>query len=551
MPISAVQWTAATKLALCTLLVACGRSPAPAAPEGRAEPDPALRAFLTERFGGISGATLRTNALPYKVVATALVMAEEERTGRSLDLSALPEILTRFGFIHPDRVEGWPVSIERPGGDAPLGLLRGTVRGPLPGIRVEGATLGCAACHTGVTYDSAGYPTRHAWPGLPNTSMNVDAYVMAAYRGLQRADSDQGAFRERVQALFPGISVRERITMRFVLQPAIRKRLAELRRAGDRPTPFSNGGPGRTNGVASLQRQLGLLGDGVAAPHAVGFTSIPDLAGRGLRTSLLYDGVYAPGPAARFTPMQAGELTSAHVDSLAAVVAFFTVPTMGVSPEVAEVGIPKMRPIMEWLARRYAPPPFPGPVDGSLASEGESVYVASCAGCHGRHAPGPAPRPLTWFPNRPVPQHEMATDPARWAMVDSTFVRAIEMTGFARHMSVSRTGGYVAPILSGVWATAPYLHNGSVPTLWSLLTPSARPVTFPVGGHRLDFRDVGIALTVDASGAASYPPGYRPWSVPETYDTRLPGLSNRGHEQYSVHLSDREKRAVIEYLKLL
>jgi mono/diheme cytochrome c family protein len=552
MPTPSARGARAVLAALSLLVHASCSSATPHEPaRPGAAPDPALHAFLTESFGGISQATLRTNAVPYKVVMTALVLAEEERVGRALDLTALPGILTRFGFLYPERIEGWPAGVPRPGADAPLGLLRATVGGPVPGVRVEGATLGCASCHAGVTYDSAGRPTRTVWPGLPNTSLNVDAYVLAAYRGLQRADADPAAFRRRFAALYPDVSFRERLTLRFILQPAIRKRLAELRRAGDRPTPFSNGGPGRTNGVAALHRQLGLLGDGVAAPHAVGFTSIPDLSGRGLRTSLLYDGVYAPRGQVRFGERTAAGRSPAHVDSLAAIVAYFTVPTMGVTADVAQRGIPRAEPVMRWFASRYVPPSFPGRIDVARAARGEALYEAGCASCHGRHASGPAPRALAWFPNRLVPQAEMGTDSARWAMVDTAFLGALNRTSFARYATPARTGGYVAPILSGVWATAPYLHNGSVPTLWALFSPAARPVAFPVGGHRLDYTDVGIALDVDAGGVASYPGDHVPWSTPELYDTRKPGLSNRGHERYTAALSDDEKRDLIEYLKLL
>src|SRR5213079_951338 len=91
-----------------------------------------------------------------------------------------------------------------------------------------------------------------------------------------------------------------------------------------------------------------------------------------------------------------------------------------------------------------------------------------------------------------------------------------------------RTGGYVAPILSGLWATAPYLHNGSVPTLWHLMHPAERPTKFFVGGHRLDFKRVGIDGYLD-DGTLRYPADYRPWSTPQLYDTREPGRANTGH----------------------
>ena len=109
----------------------------------------------------------------------------------------------------------------------------------------------------------------------------------------------------------------------------------------------------------------------------------------------------------------------------------------------------------------------------------------------------------------------------------------------------------MAPILSGLWATAPYLHNGSVPTLWHLMTPESRPARFQVGGHALDFGLMGIAGAADAEGTYRYPAGSAPWSVPEVYDTRQPGMGNGGHEESFSDLAEAEKRALIEYLKTL
>jgi hypothetical protein len=118
-------------------------------------------------------------------------------------------------------------------------------------------------------------------------------------------------------------------------------------------------------------------------------------------------------------------------------------------------------------------------------------------------------------------------------------------------VDAARTGGYVPPILTGVWSTAPYLHNGSVPTLWHMMHPAERPARFEVGGHRLDFDRMGIALAPDSGGVWRYPAAYRARSISVIYDTSLPGRSNRGHEFPFSSMSEDEKRAVLEYLKRL
>ena len=96
---------------------------------------------------------------------------------------------------------------------------------------------------------------------------------------------------------------------------------------------------------------------------------------------------------------------------------------------------------------------------------------------------------------------------------------------------------YKARPLNGVWATAPYLHNGSVRTMRQLLLPAGqRQATFRVGSREYDPAEVGF---VDAGGY--------------TFDTRLPGNSNAGHEYGAEQLSaDPETlEALLEYLKTL
>jgi hypothetical protein len=94
---------------------------------------------------------------------------------------------------------------------------------------------------------------------------------------------------------------------------------------------------------------------------------------------------------------------------------------------------------------------------------------------------------------------------------------------------------YKARSLNGIWATAPYLHNGSVPNLWELMKPSAQRVQqFHVGSRQYDAVNVGFDT---ASGAS-------------LFDTRLPGNSNAGHD-FGTNLSDEQKWALIEYMKSL
>lgn len=104
-------------------------------------------------------------------------------------------------------------------------------------------------------------------------------------------------------------------------------------------------------------------------------------------------------------------------------------------------------------------------------------------------------------------------------------------------------GGRVYPAkpLAGIWATAPYLNNGSVANMWDLLSrPENRPMTFSVGSREYDTKTLGYRSTPDSPAAG-------PLFV---VDATKPGNANGGHV-YGMQLGDEDKWALIEYLKIL
>jgi hypothetical protein len=99
---------------------------------------------------------------------------------------------------------------------------------------------------------------------------------------------------------------------------------------------------------------------------------------------------------------------------------------------------------------------------------------------------------------------------------------------------------YKARPLEGIWATAPYLHNGSVPTLYDLLqAPEKRPVTFAVGTTVFDSKKVGFDTSPAATGNTFI------------FDTRLDGNSNKGHVYGVSALTADQRTELLEYLKSL
>ncbi|HVJ52573.1 MAG TPA: di-heme-cytochrome C peroxidase [Aliidongia sp.] len=113
---------------------------------------------------------------------------------------------------------------------------------------------------------------------------------------------------------------------------------------------------------------------------------------------------------------------------------------------------------------------------------------------------------------------------------------------FRQSVPAASTGfAYESRVLQGIWAAAPYLHNGSVPSLAELLKPAAqRTAAFQVG-PAYDTVNVGLAANQTAFGYTLKTTGC---------DDRNSGNSRCGHE-YGTSLSPEDKRALLEYLKAL
>ena len=529
-------------------LRAAQRSSAREAPLGEAR-------MLFDDFGTLDTYALNTVAAPWKLYSSALLLSAAPELHLPVERSSLKPVLEHYGFVFPDSIGNWdPALGPQPRfADAPVGSTRGLIHGLVPGLGLEVRNTGCATCHSALVPDATGMPGHVAWLGLPSGSIDLEAYSSAIYAGLKLGMRDEKALYATMCRLYPEMSWGERFTYRHFILPRLRRELPRIVSARDRALSFHNGGPGLTNGVAALKLQLGLISRLDYAPLEMAFTSIPDLADRSFRSSVLCDGTYTLHGDERFHAVTRDQATPQQEARLADIIAFFTLGTSGNDPATAERMIPRMREVLRWLAT-YRPPPFPGPVDTVLAARGRDVFARHCSGCHGRYDEGLDRPRLIEYPNRLVPQAIIETDSVRWTAVDDRVLawqRSNPHHPFVRHIDAARTGGYVAPILTGVWATAPYLHNGSVPTLWHLLHPAERPARFEVGGHRLDYTRMGIALEPSADGLWRYPAGYTPWSESEIYDTSQRGRSNRGHERPLRGLTEDDKTAVLEYLKCL
>jgi hypothetical protein len=206
---------------------------------------------------------------------------------------------------------------------------------------------------------------------------------------------------------------------------------------------------------------------------------------------------------------------------------------------------PTFRDIQAYL-KSLSPPKYPFPIDTARAEQGRLVFNKTCARCHGTYGPGGS------YPSKVVPLDVIGTDPARARGLSDRFVAHFNSTWFAEHYKVKEEMvGYQAPPLDGVWATAPYLHNGSVPTLYHLLKSSERPARFrrPPSTDFAHYDPEKVGWKIEAVESPPDPklPAFEARFL---YDTSRFGLGNRGHT-FGDTLSEEERMDVIEYLKTL
>jgi cytochrome c5 len=192
------------------------------------------------------------------------------------------------------------------------------------------------------------------------------------------------------------------------------------------------------------------------------------------------------------------------------------------------------------------PPTYPHPIDRKLAADGQDVFETFCSECHGTYGAKES------YPNLIIPLEEVGTDSLLWQATAREGLPMVEWFNRSFYGQTARLvpgPGYVAPPLDGIWATAPYLHNGSVPTVEALLDSSKRPTYWrrSLGKRAVDPVTLGLKYHRPPRGKAAEPDAAVRRHI---YDTTLPGYSNAGHT-FGDDLSNEQRRALLEYLKTL
>ncbi len=216
---------------------------------------------------------------------------------------------------------------------------------------------------------------------------------------------------------------------------------------------------------------------------------------------------------------------------------------------VRENGAEKFREWEEDFRNVYAfidsvkPPAYPFEIDQKLATAGQKVFNQNCATCHGTYGEDPQ------YPNKIVPIDEVGTDATRLYALTVPHRKHYGkswFTDYGKDGIRADPGGYLAPPLDGVWASAPYLHNGSVPTLHHLFYPDERPKVWKRSSAKYDQQKLGFTVqTLD-----KLPAGLSTKAKREYFDTSLKGKDAGGHT-FPAELAEDEKKALLEYLKTL
>lgn len=187
------------------------------------------------------------------------------------------------------------------------------------------------------------------------------------------------------------------------------------------------------------------------------------------------------------------------------------------------------------------PPKYPGTINEAKATAGKEIFGATCSDCHGTYGADGK------YPNLLIPAETIKTDSLLYTANYSNpqFIEWFNKSWFTTGDHPAKLvpfRGYIAPPLDGIWVTAPYMHNGSVPNLEAMLNSKIRPTYWKRSFSKPDYNYDIPGWNYQTAKAGN--------GDNEVYNTTLKGYGNYGH-YFGDKLSDTERKAVIEYLKTL
>ncbi|MBK5416437.1 di-heme-cytochrome C peroxidase [Pseudomonas sp. TH31] len=510
---------------------------------------------------------------------------------------AAPEYMARFGFL----IDPAQNATANNPGNLPVGFARHQN----PGSQDQFLDITCAACHTGelrfngqaVRID--GGSAQHVLPSSVPT-LRGGSFGQALVASLASTYYNPWKFERFARNLLGSDYDARHQTLREDFKSSLDTFLKVAWNDTHRGLYPTEEGPGRTDAfgrIANASFADAISPDNYRVANApVDYPQLWDM--------WTFDWVQWTGSAQQPMARNIGEALG-----VGATLNFFDAngqPLKGDARYPSSVRVRDLRLIEETL-KRLKPPAWPeellGSVDKTLATKGRALFAENCASCHVprvKQVDGRAVQQLNLLPvaaigTDPTAANNIADhrfdltalqwDPAELAKLDVqlhpkptepldlsklsvakglAYVTAFvehhayrsanvtpaerpDMDGFGLPIGVQELRAYKARPLAGVWATAPFLHNGSVPSIYQLLSPQdERPTTFYKGTFEYDPKHLGYRTEAFGNGFV--------------FDTRITGNHNSGHEFRAGErgngvigrlLQPEERWALLEYLKVL
>ena len=383
------------------------------------------------------------------------------------------------------------------GKEMPIGLTKENI-----GIARVG--LNCAVCHVGTVRDNP-LSNPRIFPAAPSTKFDVQRYAQFLFNCAKDPRFTPGFILPEIEYNHH-LSLLENAFYRFLIIPQTRKALLKQSEKLQWMENLPPTGSGRTD-MNPLKINVANLPD----DSSVGSTDIMAIWNQKNHQGFSYhsDGI---NPSLREAVLSSALAT-------------------GTNPK--EINLQSLNRIEEWL-QEVPPPVYPYEVDRDLAQRGAKVFADNCSSCHGADSQKIG---------QVIPISEVGTDENR--LLHWTASASEAMNNYASDYpwgfsQFRETDGYVVPALDGLWAKAPYLHNGSVPSLFDLLNKASdRPKQFYRGYDVYDQERVGFISTDSAAQESSF-----------LFDTSVQGNGNSGHE-FGTDLNAGDKNSLVEYLKTL
>jgi len=459
--------------------------------------DPVTYESLEEhyKYGSIGGDV--ENGLPLEVMKVLPTAFPEYLP------EGAPRDYTAFGFVKEE------------GREMPIGFSQRHHVIPRTGFN-------CSPCHVGLWRSDSGEPVDTIL-GMPAVTLEIAEYFQFLFAAADDPRFDGDYLLPLMEANGADLNVLDRQLYDRLILPKMKEQLLE-RREMFAPL-FAEGhpefGPGRVDTFNPYKvNQLSEYFSGIPDRRSIGTVDYPAIWNQADRAGMALN--------------WDGNSPSIKDRNLGA--------AFGAGATRESIDTEAIARVTEYLADLPAPAyPWGITDDAAVLERGREAWEERCASCHARDGA---------YVGEVVPLEEIGTDPYRvWSYTDTLNSLLLSYgDGYDWQLTeMQNTDGYANHLLDGIWARAPYLHNGSVPTLYDLLTPAEERNggrdTFWVGSAVYDTVDVGIRTDVsEFRGEEMF-----------LYDVTLPGNGNQGHSgpEFGTDLPEGAKRALIEYMKTL